>query len=250
MAKVIAISNHKGGVGKTTSTINLGAALNQLKKKVLLIDLDPQANLSQSLDIMDSEYNIYGALSADYPLSPVEISKNFFAVPAITDLAGIEIELISKIDREFYLDGLLEPVKDSFDYILIDCPPSLGNLTVNAFTAADEIIIPLQSEYLATQGLQKLTEIIGKMRNRLNPKLILGGVFLTLYDNRKILNRDVLQTIEQYFEKEIFKTKIRDNVALAEAPAHGQDIFRYNPKSFGAEDYKSLAKEIIKRHAR
>jgi chromosome partitioning protein len=250
MSKIIAFANHKGGVGKTTSTINVGAGLNLLKKKVLVIDLDPQSNLSQSLGIVDRENNIYGAIMNDYKAVPVQIMKGFDLIPSTTDLAAAEIELSSKIDREFFLKEMLDEIKDNYDYILIDCPPSLGLLTLNAFTASDEIIVPLQSEYLATRGLSKLVEIINMMNKRLNPNLIIGGVFLTQYDNRKLLNRDVLKVVEDYFKSEIFNTKIRDNVSLAEAPASKLDIFRYNSKSFGADDYKNLSKEILKRHSK
>jgi chromosome partitioning protein len=249
MTKIIAISNHKGGVGKTTSTVNIGAALNQLKKKVLVIDLDPQANLTQSLGIPeDKNNNIYGAIMGDYTAEPREILKGFHIIPATTDLAAAELELASKIDREFFLKDLLEPIKESYDYILIDCPPSLSILTLNALTASDEIIIPLQSEFLASKGMSKLVEIIKMVNKRLNPALVIRGVFLTQYDGRKLLNQNIFELVQEHFESELFDTKIRDNVALAEAPASGKDIFRYNPKSFGAEDYQNLAKEIIKRH--
>lgn len=244
MGKVITLSNHKGGVGKTTSTINIGAGLSRLGKKVLLIDLDPQANLTQSLGIEQGNPNVYGAIRGRYPVSPVSVSEGLDLVPSTLDLSGAEIELSTETGREYILRELLEPLRVKYDYILIDCPPSLGLLTLNAFTAANEIYIPLQAEYLALQGLSKLVEVIGKIQKRLNPDLKIGGVFVTQFDSRKVLNRNVLETIQSHFKETILQTLIRDNVALAEAPAQGLDIFRYNPKSYGAEDYLAISQEI------
>jgi chromosome partitioning protein len=246
MSKVISISNHKGGVGKTTSVINIGAGLNKLGKKVLLIDLDPQANLSQSLGLQDQERTIYGALRGEYSLEPLEVLKGLDLIPSTLDLSGAEVELSGEAGREYILRELITPLRGSYDYILIDTPPSLGLLTINAFTASDEILIPLQAQYLALQGLSKLMEVIDKIKKRLNKTLRIGGVFITQYDSRKVLNRDVVTTIEDHFKGGVFKTRIRDNIALAEAPAQGLDIFRYQPKSYGAEDYLSLCKEILK----
>ena len=247
MGKILSISNHKGGVGKTTSAINIGAGLNILGKKVLLIDLDPQANLSQSLGLIDLDKNIYGALKGDYKLEPISVLKGLDVIPSTLDLSGAEIELSSEPGREYILKELIEEVRDSYDYIIIDSPPSLGLLTINSFTAADEILIPLQAQFLAMQGLAKLVEVVEKIKSRLNKSLKIGGVFITQYDGRKVLNRDVVESINTHFKSEVFETKIRDNIALAEAPAQGLDIFRYNSKTNGAEDYLSLAKEIIKR---
>ncbi len=247
MSKVISISNHKGGVGKTTSVINIGAGLSRLKKKVLLIDLDPQANLSQSLGIIEPERNIYGALRGEYKLQPIEIIKGLDVIPSTLDLSGAEVEMSGEAGREYILKELIDPIRASYDYILIDSPPSLGLLTINSFTASDSILIPLQAQYLALQGLTKLIEVVDKIKRRLNKELKVGGVFITQYDSRKVLNRDVVATIEAHFKDEVFKTKVRDNIALAEAPAQGLDIFRYSPKSYGAEDYLSLSKEILKR---
>lgn len=247
MSKIISISNHKGGVGKTTSTINIGAGLNKLGKKVLLIDLDPQANLSQSLGLIDQERTIYGALRGEYPLEPIQIVKGLEVVPSTLDLSGAEVELNGEAGREYILKELIEPLRSNYDYILIDSPPSLGLLTINSFTASQEVFIPLQAQYLALQGLAKLTEVINKIQKRLNKELHIGGVFITQYDSRKVLNRDVVTTIQAHLKEVVFKTIIRDNIALAEAPSQGVDIFRYNPKSYGAEDYLSLCKEILKR---
>jgi chromosome partitioning protein len=246
MSKVISISNHKGGVGKTTSAINIGAGLNKLGKKILLIDLDPQANLSQSLGLLEPESTIYGALRGEYELQSIEILKGLEVIPSTLDLSGAEVEMSGEAGREYLLRELIEPIRASYDYILIDSPPSLGLLTINAFTASDEVLIPLQAQYLALQGLTKLLEVVEKIKRRLNKELRVGGVFITQYDSRKVLNRDVVATIEAHFKEALFNTKIRDNIALAEAPAQGLDIFRYNPKSYGAEDYLSLSSEILK----
>ena len=177
----------------------------------------------------------------------ISILKGFDIVPSTLDLSGAEIELSSEAGREFILKELIDEVRTKYDFVIIDSPPSLGLLTINAFTAADEIIIPLQAQFLAMQGLAKLVEVVDKIKSRLNKGLKIGGVFITQYDSRKVLNRDVNETINEHFKSEVFKTKVRDNIALAEAPAQGLDIFRYNAKSNGAEDYLALAKEIAKR---
>jgi chromosome partitioning protein len=252
MSKVICISNHKGGVGKTTSTLNIGAGLNILGKKVLLIDLDPQANLSQSLGLIEQEPNIYSYLkgaagNSKETIVPVSVIKGFDIIPSTLDLSGAEVEMSAEAGREYILRELLEPIRNKYDFILIDSPPSLGLLTINAFTAADEILIPLQAQYLAMQGLTKLLEVVDKIKNRLNKDLKIKGVFITQYDKRKVLNRDVVSAIQTHFNDRVFTTMIRDNVALAEAPTQGLDIFRYNNKCNGAEDYLALCKEIIKK---
>jgi chromosome partitioning protein len=246
MAKVISFSNHKGGVGKTTSTVNIAVGLSQLlQKKVLAIDIDPQANLTQSLGVADNNpHNIYGALTGSYPLHPIKVNDNLDIIPATLDLSGAEVELSAETGREFILRELIEPLRHLYDFILIDTPPSLGLLTVNALTASDHIYIPLQAQYLALQGLTKLLEIVERIRKRLNRNLSLGGVFITQYDNRKVLNREIAQTIREHFKDKVFKTVIRDNVSLAEAPSLGKDIFSYNSRSNGAEDYLELCKEI------
>lgn len=247
MSKIVSISNHKGGVGKTTSVINIGAGLNKLGKKILLVDLDPQANLSQSLGLIDQERTIYGALRGEYKLPLIETVKGLDVIPSTLDLSGAEIEMSGEAGREYILRERIEPIRASYDYILIDSPPSLGLLTINSLTASDEVFIPLQAQYLALRGLTKLLEVIDKIKKRLNKELRVGGVFITQYDGRKVLNRNVVATIEAHFKDEVFKTRVRDNIALAEAPAQGLDIFRYSPKSYGAEDYLSLSKETLKR---
>jgi chromosome partitioning protein len=247
MSKVISMSNHKGGVGKTTSAINIGAGLNKLGKKVLLIDLDPQANLSQSLGLIDQDRNIYGSLRGEYKLQPIEIVNGLEVIPSTLDLSGAEVEMSGEAGREYILRELIDPIRASYDYIIIDSPPSLGLLTINSLTASDEVFIPLQAQYLALQGLTKLLEVVDKIKRRLNKELRVGGVFITQYDSRKVLNRNVVATIEAHFQDRVFNTRVRDNIALAEAPAQGVDIFRYSPKSYGAEDYLALSKEILER---
>ena len=244
---VIAVANHKGGVGKTTSTLNIGAALQRMGKKVLLVDLDPQANLTQSLGLTEHSPTVYEALRGESPLEPVEVLPGLDVVTSTLDLSGAEVELSSEPGREYILKELLEPIRSRYSYVLIDSPPSLGLLTINAFTAAEEVYIPLQAHYLALQGMSKLQEIVERVGKRLNKGLHIGGVFVTQYDQRKVLNRNVAEAIREHFPSVVFRTAIRDNVALAEAPTQALDVFRYAPRSTGAEDYQALAKEIIKR---
>jgi len=246
MSKIIAIANHKGGVGKTTSVVNIGAGLANMGKKVLLIDLDPQANLSQSLGVEDSEYNIYDSLKGEHGLHPLTVYENLDLVPSTLDLSEMEILLVPMVDREYKLKRLIEPIKNRYDYILIDTPPSLGLLTVNALTASDEVYIPLQAQFLAMRGLEGLFDVIDMAKQETNPSLEVGRIILTQFDKRQILDRDIVSTINEHFKGQVFKTKIRSNVSLREAPSQGEDIFRYNPKSYGAEDYGALSKEIIK----
>jgi len=247
MAFVISLLNHKGGVGKTTSAINIGAALVELNKRVLLIDLDPQANLTLSLGIPRQKISIYEAMTGQGDLEPVEVKRHMDVVTSTLDLSGAEMELVNEAGREYILMELIEPISHDYDYVIIDCPPSLGLLTLNALTCTDQVLIPLQTEFLAMQGLAKLKQVIDKVRFRLNKKLTIGGVIPTMYDARKVLNRDVVETIKKYFGDKVFNTMIRDNVALAEAPARQQDIFDYAKGSNGAKDYLHLAMEIIKR---
>lgn len=249
MGKIISLLNHKGGVGKTTSAINIAAGMVELERKVLLIDLDPQANLTLSLGIPRQKVTIYEALRGESELVPFSVREGLDVITSTLDLSGAEMELINEAGREFILQELFEPVREEYDFIIIDCPPSLGLLTLNALTSSDYVYIPLQTEFLALQGLTKIKQIIDKVRFRLNKKLSIGGVFATMYDSRKVLNRDVVQTIIKYFGEKVFETKIRDTVALAEAPAQRKDIFAYNRKSNGAADYLSLCEEILQRVA-
>jgi chromosome partitioning protein len=247
MSTVISLLNHKGGVGKTTSTINIGAGLVKLGKRVLLLDLDPQANLTLSLGVGRQKVSIYESLRGESELMPVTVKENFDIIPATLDLSGAEMELINEAGREYILKELFEPLQMEYDYIIIDCPPSLGLLTLNALTSSDFVIIPLQTEFLALQGLTKIKQVVDKVRFRLNKPLAILGVVATMYDNRKVLNRDVVDTIRKYFGKKVFETMIRDNVSLAEAPASRQDIFEYSSRSKGADDYLALCKEMVDR---
>ena len=247
MGIIISLLNHKGGVGKTTSAINIGAGMVELGKKVLLIDLDPQANLTLSLGIPRQKVTIYEALRGEGDLEPYTAKPGMDVIISSLDLSGAEMELINEAGREYILRELFTPFTEQYDYILIDCPPSLGLLTLNALTCSQYILIPLQTEFLALQGLAKIKQVIDKVKFRLNKNLEIGGVIATMYDSRRVLNRDVVETIHKYFGEKVFKTYIRDNVALAEAPAQRKDIFAYSPKSSGAEDYLSLCKEILQR---
>jgi len=246
MSKIIAIANHKGGVGKTTSVVNIGAGFVNMGKKVLLMDLDPQANLSQSLGITDPEITISDSLREASPfLQPINIYENLDLIPSNLNLSELEILLVPMVGREYKLKRLIELIKDNYDFILIDTPPSLGLLTVNALTASQEVLIPLQVQFLAMRGLKGLLDVIEMARQETNPSVKINRIILTQYDQRKILDRDIVETITGHFKGRVCKTKIRINVALAEAPAQGLDIFRYNPKSHGAEDYKALSKELL-----
>lgn len=245
MGKIISISNHKGGVGKTTSAINIGCGFAQKGKKVLLIDLDPQANLTQSLKISDVEISIYENLRGEKQVVPMKYKNNVYVIPSSLDLSAAEIELSAEPGREYILKELLNPLKNQYDVILIDCPPSLGLLTINALTSSSGVIIPLVAEYLPLRGLAKLNDIITKIQGRMNPSLEIGAVFLTQFDSRKVLNRDVSESIRSFFGEKLMETTISNNITLAEAPAQGKDIFLYNKSCKGAKDYEALCSELI-----
>lgn len=247
MGKVISLLNHKGGVGKTTSAINIGAGLVELGKKVLLVDLDPQANLTLSLGLPREKITIYESIRGESELVPYAYKTNLDVVISSLDLSGAEMELINEAGREYLLRELFEPVIGEYDFIIIDCPPSLGLLTLNALTSSHYVIVPLQTEFLALQGLTKIKQVIDKVKVRLNKSLYIIGVVATMYDSRKVLNREVVETIKKFFGKRVFKTMIRDNIALAEAPSKRKDIFQYSPGSIGAQDYLELCKELIER---
>ncbi len=245
--KTIAFTNQKGGVGKTTSTVNVGAGLCKQGKKVLLVDLDPQANLTYSLRMNSKrlDRSIYDVLKGTAEPREALISHNGFDIlPSSIDLSGAEMEFANEPARETLLKHKLNKIKGEYDYVLIDCPPNLGLLTLNAFTAVNEIFIVLQSEYLALHGLSKLIDVINVVKERLNPDIELTGIICTLFDSRKNLNKEVVDHIKDYFGDKVFNTIIRDNVALAEAPSHHKTIFEYDPDSHGAKDYMALAKEI------
>lgn len=250
-AKVICFSNHKGGVGKTCSTCNIGVGLSRLKHKVMIIDLDPQGNLSLSLGIKDINKSIYNAIKGECPLSDVTYPLNRYlhVVPANLDLSGAEIDLVSQPGREVILRELISEELQNYDFILIDCPPSLGLLTLNALSAATDVIIPLQAQYLAMQGLATLDSVIKMIKMRINKELSVSGVIITQYDNRIVLNRDVAASIREHFGDKVFKTNIRNTVSLAEAPSSGKDIFRYKANSLGAQDYQELCEEIVNRYS-
>jgi chromosome partitioning protein len=250
MAIVIAFANHKGGVGKTSSTVNVGAGLAKNGKQTLLIDLDPQGNLTTALGVQNPEQTIYGCLRGAYGIAPVNVLENLDLVPADIDLSAVEMELSGEAGREYILKEALDSQVGGYDFILMDCPPSLGLLTINALTAADWLLIPLQAEFLAMKGITKLMEIVEKVQKRLNKTLEVAGVFMTQYDSRKVLNKRVMETATARFGDKMLKTMIRSNVAIAESPAAGQDIFRYAPTSHGAKDYADLVEEIIAKSAK
>lgn len=249
MTKIITILNHKGGVGKTTTTINLAAAFQQNKKRVMVIDLDGQANLTESFGYsIEEEKTVYGAMKGEYPLPLVETASGITLVPSCLDLSAAESELINEPGREMILRGLIAKVPnvDKYDYILIDCPPSLSLLTLNALTASDYLIIPVQAEFLAMRGMAKIMNVIKIVQERLNPSLRIGGIVITQYNQRKTLNKSVTELIKDSFCDQVFNAIIRDNVALAEAPIKGQNIYEYNKNCNGAKDYMELAKEVLK----
>ncbi|MDE7382181.1 MAG: ParA family protein [Muribaculaceae bacterium] len=246
-ATVITIANHKGGVGKTTSTASIASALALRGKRVLTIDLDAQQNLSFTLTLNeDPESSIYDALVKDAPLPIVRIRENLDLVPASLELARAEIDLSTKIAREGLLKTLLEDHIDNYDFVIIDCPPSLGIITTNALVASSQLFIPLTAEALPLKGLTMLDDVVNEVKRRVNPNLSLGGVFFTRFNNRK-LNKEVVEAINNRYGDKVFKTKIRENITLAEMPLTGQTIFEYDSRSNGAKDYAALADEIIKR---
>lgn len=250
MAKIISIVNQKGGVGKTTTAVNLSAYLAKLKRKVLLIDLDPQANATSGLGIdhRSLEAGLYESLVLKKPIGEVikrTIQDGLKVAPATMNLAGAGIELVSLSDREFCLDRVLKEVKAEFDYIIIDGPPSLGLLTINSLVASDEVIIPIQSEYYALEGLSQLLETINLVQENLKPELRIMGAVITMFDRRNKLSEAVMSELYQYFPNRIFRSIIPRTVRLAEAPSYGRSILHYNPKSKGAQAYENLAKEVI-----
>lgn len=258
MATLIGVVNQKGGVGKTTTSANLGAALALRGKRTLLIDMDAQSNLSTHLGLaLEGDENtpqapdnatIYDVLKGAKAMRDVirQRSENLDVVPSSLLLSAADLELGGVVGRELILKRAVQPVKDSYDIIVVDCPPALGLLSLSALAAVEKVIVPVQSEYLALHGVRQLLDTIDQVRNIYNPTLIVGGVLICLHDNRKRLARAVADTIRNYFGDLVFETVIRTNVALAEAPASGQTIFEYAPKSSGAEDYSALASEVLK----
>ena len=251
MAKIIAVANQKGGVGKTTTSVNLAACIAAKKKKVLLVDCDPQGNASSGFGVEKStlDKTIYHVLIDNVPVSEV-IQKTEFKVdilPANIELAGAEVELVAAISRETRLKKALDAVRDNYDYILIDCPPSLGLLTLNSLAAADSVIMPIQCEFYALEGVAQLMKTIELVRNNLNAELAVEGVVMTMYDSRTKLAEQVVDEVRNSFDTAVYKTMIPRTVRLSEAPSFGQPILYYDKKSKGAEVYMKLAKEVIAR---
>lgn len=254
MGKIIAIANQKGGVGKTTTSINLAASLGVLEKKVLLIDADPQANASSGIgiDIDNVEIGTYQVLEHSHSAREAVIkteTPNLDIIPAHIDLVAIEIELVDKEAREYMLKKALVDIKDDYDYILIDCAPSLGLLTLNALTAANAVIIPIQCEYFALEGLGKLLNTIKSVQKIHNSNLDIEGLLLTMYDSRLRLSNQVVEEVQKHFNNMVFQTIIQRNVRLSEAPSFGESIINYDAGSKGAVNYLSLAKEIINKNS-
>lgn len=256
VAHIIAITNQKGGVGKTTTAVNMSACLANAGKRTLLIDLDPQGNATSGLGIDKAglETNIYDCLIEQTPVAEVirpTMIKKLSVLPATMDLAGAAVKLVSLDEREFILkkslSAHLQELKKPYDYVIIDCPPSLGLLTVNALAAADYILIPVQCEFYALEGLTQLMETVEMVRDNLNDKLQLLGLLMTMYDGRTNLSIQVTEEVKKYFSGQVFKTIIPRNVRLGEAPSHGEPITEYDPHSKGAEVYKKLAREVIRR---
>ena len=252
MSRIIAVANQKGGVGKTTTAINLSACLAEKNKKVLTLDMDPQGNTTSGLgvDKNQAENTVYELILDESELSDCiysSVMENLSVIPSNINLSGAEIELIGVEDREFILKKEVDKVRDNYDFVIIDCPPSLNTLTVNAMTTADTVLVPIQCEYYALEGLSELIYTIELVKERLNNKLEIEGVVFTMYDARTCLSLQVVENVKQNLHQNIYKTIIPRNVRLAEAPSHGLPINLYEPKSAGADGYRSLADEVINR---
>lgn len=250
MGKIIAIANQKGGVGKTTTAINLAAALAESGQRILAVDFDPQGNLSSGLGVGRGDFEIgayemlMGEASFDNVVKQTEV-PNLYILPSDMNLSGAEIELLDAEEREFTLKNYLEPVRADFDFIIIDCPPSLSLLTINALTAADSVMVPIQCEYYALEGLSQVMSTIGLVKRRLNENLKLNGVVFTMYDARAKLSQEVVDSVKSALHEKIYETVIPRNVRLAEAPSHGMPVTTYDPSSRGADSYRKLAAELI-----
>ena len=252
MTKIIAIINQKGGVGKSTTAVNLSAALGEMGKQVLLVDLDPQGNATSGLGIEKGqlEHCVYDVLLNDVPIEEViipDVCKRLDLVPATINLAGAEVELVSEMARENRLKDAVGRMRGKYDYVFIDCPPSLGLLTVNALVGADKLIIPIQTEFYALEGVTKLLESMKRVKSRLNPSLDIFGILLTMYDGRTTLSRQVAAEVRNYFGDQVFETIIPRTVKLSEAPSYGMPITQYDPSGKGAAAYTELAKEVVNR---
>lgn len=250
MAKVYVFVNQKGGVGKTTSAINIGAYMAAAGKKVLLVDFDSQGNMSSGVGVSKDKPTIYelmaGLATYEQTVRHTEVI-NLDALPASIDLSGAAIELVDQTEREFFLKKALEPLLPLYDYILIDCPPSLGLLTLNGLAAANSVLIPMQCEYFALEGISLLLQTVKKVQASINPNLEIGGIFFTMYDSRTRLANDVVTQVKAYFKDSVFSTIIPRNVRLSEAPSHGKPICLYDPSCIGARSYESLAAEVVRR---
>ena len=252
MTKIIAIINQKGGVGKSTTAVNLSAALGEMGKQVLLVDLDPQGNATSGLGIEKGqlEHCVYDVLLNDVPIEEAiipDVCKRLDLVPATINLAGAEVELVSEMARENRLKDAVGRMRGKYDYVFIDCPPSLGLLTVNALVGADKLIIPIQTEFYALEGVTKLLESMKRVKSRLNPSLDIFGILLTMYDGRTTLSRQVAAEVRNYFGDQVFETIIPRTVKLSEAPSYGMPITQYDPSGKGAAAYTELAKEVVNR---
>ncbi len=252
MSTIFAIANQKGGVGKTTSAINLGAGLGALERRVLLVDCDPQGNATRGLGATAEEPHFYQALSGEVPIADTIRPSGFpnlDLVPTQRDLVGIEVEFVGEDGWEGRLKGILSELDGRYDIILLDCPPSLGHLTINALTAADGVLVPLQCEYFALEGISELMSTVKRVQSGLNPGLAIAGILLTMYDERTNLCKDVADEIRRHFGAKVFDTVVPRNIRLAEAPSHGLPIFQYDIKSRGADAYLALARELLRRGA-
>jgi chromosome partitioning protein len=252
VSKVVAIANQKGGVGKTTTAVNLGACLGELGRSILIVDADPQGNATSGLGVDRSklDYSLYDCLVRNVePVKALRATEfpGVWLLPSSLDLAGAEIELVQMDEREHRLKKVVGQIRDNYDFVFIDCPPSLGLLTVNALTAADSVLIPIQCEYYALEGLTQLLNTIKLIRGRLNSTLALEGVLLTMFDGRTNLSLQVAEEVKRYFRDYVFQTIIPRNVRLSEAPSHGKPITVYDPRSRGAEVYRELAEEVLRR---
>lgn len=250
VAKKIVFSNQKGGVGKTTTTVNLGAFLADMGYKVLLIDLDSQGNLSSAVGVNSKQAGAYDMIIGKSPIEETyqkTAVNNLWAIAGGIDLAGLNVELVNELAREFFLKNALEPISNDWDYILVDCPPSLGLLTINAMCWGEHVIIPMQCEYFAMEGLNLLMRTIGSVKRQLNPHLEILGILFTMYTTRTRLSNEVVEDVSSYFPNLVFETKIPRNVRLSEAPSHALPINLYDSSSTGAMGYRSLAEEVVKR---
>lgn len=251
MGRIIAIANQKGGVGKTTTAINLSACLAEKGKKVLSIDMDPQGNMTSGLGVSKDEVEktVYDLIIGEAEIEDIicrEVSENLDILPTNIDLSAAEIELIGIDDKEYIIKKEVEKIRDNYDFIIIDCPPSLNMLTINSMTTADSVLVPIQCEYYALEGLSQLIHTINLVKERLNPNLNIDGVVFTMYDSRTNLSMQVVENVKQNLNQKVYNTLIPRNIRLAEAPSYGMPINMYDPKSAGAEAYMQLAEEVIK----